>query len=413
MDFVHIDGTSVVDEVLGIGGSGLIIRHGQFADKIPRLSLKFDVPSGRLTPEEGDFDMRQCRIEQMRREKEIYRRLGVHPGIVPCFELETPEPLIRMAYMKNGNLREYLARERPNKKTQLSWLRDMAHTLAYIHTRCIIVADIRLENFLLDENLSVKFADFGESSLMSLDWDMNEPDEDGESVSTDIGKFGAVMYEILTGQRCKFDIMQNWKKPGDPLTWPKRESLPSTDNLWLGQIIEACWTKSFTSAHELAAALDTQDVDSRELNLASELTYPMAEPVGLASDLLALATFAYHSSTTLYNTVRSFQTHPKRVRDLMEEVMDLRGVLSLLTETVSSNPDGELCILDLPLLRCGNSCREFEQGIVKCSLQSGGSQASFRDWAKLRYMGDDIDGFRQLLAGYKLTINIALVNASL
>lgn len=33
-----------------------------------------------------------------------------------------------------------------------------------------------------------------------------------------------------------------------------------------------------------------------------------------------------------------------------------------------------------------------------------GSRTSFRDWAKLRYMGDDIDGFRRLLAGYKLTI---------
>jgi hypothetical protein len=28
-------------------------------------------------------------------------------------------------------------------------------------------------------------------------------------------------------------------------------------------------------------------------------------------------------------------------------------------------------------------------------------------------MGDDIDGFRRLLAGYKLTINIALTDANL
>jgi hypothetical protein len=73
----------------------------------------------------------------------------------------------------------------------------------------------------------------------------------------------------------------------------------------------------------------------------------------------------------------------------------------------------DLSALELPLLRCGNACKEFEQEIIKCSSRSGGSRTSFRDWAKLRYMGDNIDGFRQLLAGYKSTINIALADTNL
>ncbi|KIW87200.1 uncharacterized protein Z519_12102 [Cladophialophora bantiana CBS 173.52] len=139
----------------------------------------------------------------------------------------------------------------------------------------------------------------------------------------------------------------------------------------------------------------------------------MAEPIGLASGLLALATFAFQSSITLYNTVQSFQSHPARVRDLLEELQALNGVLGPLTETVGTITDVDLSALDLPLLRCGNSCKEFEQEIKKCSSRSGGSRTSFRDWAKLRYMGEDIDGFRRLLAGYKLTINIALTDANL
>jgi hypothetical protein len=139
----------------------------------------------------------------------------------------------------------------------------------------------------------------------------------------------------------------------------------------------------------------------------------MAEPIGLASGLLTLATFAFHSSITLYNTVQSFQSHPKRVRDLIEELEALSGVLGPLTETISATTDADLSALDLPLLRCGNSCKEFELEITKCSSRSGGSRTSFRDWAKLRYMGEDIDGFRRLLAGYKLTINIALTDANL
>jgi hypothetical protein len=139
----------------------------------------------------------------------------------------------------------------------------------------------------------------------------------------------------------------------------------------------------------------------------------MAEPIGLASGLLTLAGFAFQASISLYKTIQSFQFHPKQLRDLKDELEALSGVLNSLTETVSATTDVDLSALDLPLQRCGNACVEFEQEILKCSSRSGGSRTSFRDWAKLRYMGDNIDGFRQLLAGYKSTINIALTDANL
>ena len=139
----------------------------------------------------------------------------------------------------------------------------------------------------------------------------------------------------------------------------------------------------------------------------------MAEPIGVASGLLALSTFAFQSCITLRKTVQSFQSHPTRVRDLIQELEALTGVLGPLAETVGATTDVDLSALDLPLLRCGNSCKEFERELIKCSSRSGGSRTSFRDWAKLRYMGEDIDGFRRLLCGYKLTINIALTDANL
>jgi hypothetical protein len=139
----------------------------------------------------------------------------------------------------------------------------------------------------------------------------------------------------------------------------------------------------------------------------------MAEPIGVASGLLALTTFAFKASVTLYQTLQSYQFHPKQLRDLNEELEALSGVLGSLTETVSATTDVDLSALDLPLRRCGNACKEFEQEIMKCSTRSGGNRTSFRDWAKLRYMGDNIDGFRQLLSGYKSTINIALMDANL
>lgn len=75
----------------------------------------------------------------------------------------------------------------------------------------------------------------------------------------------------------------------------------------------------------------------------------MAEPIGVASGLLTLATFAFQSSIALYQTVQSFQFHPKRVRDLEDELEALSGVLGSLTETVSATTDVDFSALDLPL----------------------------------------------------------------
>ena len=168
MGFLHLDGTLVTEEILGMGGSGLVIRKGQFAVKIPRLWQGVDVPAdGRLTPEPEDFDMRQFRIDQMHLEKSIFRRLR-DCRVVPCFNLDSSDHSIRMTYMEKGDLRNYLKSEKPSRQTQLTWLRRMAHTLSDIHRRRVIVADLRSDNFLIDKSLDIYFTDLGESSLMPL-----------------------------------------------------------------------------------------------------------------------------------------------------------------------------------------------------------------------------------------------------
>lgn len=139
----------------------------------------------------------------------------------------------------------------------------------------------------------------------------------------------------------------------------------------------------------------------------------MAEAIGVASGLVALSTFAFDASITLYQTVRSFQSHPKHVRELLDELQALTEVLAPVTDTVSATTDVDLSALEFPLLRCGTACKEFEQEIRKCLPQSEGGRMSLRGWARLRYKGDDINGFRESLSGYKLTISIALADAHL
>lgn len=142
------------------------------------------------------------------------------------------------------------------------------------------------------------------------------------------------------------------------------------------------------------------------------LIIEMADPLSTASALLTLVVFAFQSSTTLYQVVESFQTNKKTIRELKEELEALTEVLKSLQEAVADS-DVDFTALKLPLLRCGKACKDFEAVIIKCTAHSGGARTSFRDWAKLQYMGDDIDGFRNMLAGYKSTINIALGDANM
>ncbi|KAL9110387.1 MAG: hypothetical protein Q9227_005118 [Pyrenula ochraceoflavens] len=262
--FLHTDNREVKERIVGIGGTGLVIQRGQFAVKIPRLRREVKMVDGertigRLTPNPGDYDDRQIGIQYIQDEKAIYRRLQQYPGIIQCYDLDSTDHSIQMKLLEKGDLRHYLARTKPDRRTQLSWLVDLAYTLVYVHEHRIVVCDLRTDNILLDDDFSVKMIDFSESIMMPPDWDMQGTVDLGYSISTDIGAFGTIIYEIVTGQHCKFNLLQHWKEPGDPFQWPSRESLPETESVWLSHIIERCWTEgSFVSAQEIVAALEQE-----------------------------------------------------------------------------------------------------------------------------------------------------------
>jgi len=250
--FLDLQGQEIPQErVLGNGASAVVVLQDDLAVKTPLRWL--------WSPESEGMD--NARV--IRREQDIYRRLqppqgDQYHGIVNCIGFSGDT--IQLAHMKNGDLRAYLVDHRPSQAQQLSWFRQMASTLAYIHNKRVLVADIATRNFLLDSDLSVKLCDFSEASLLDLDADMEIVDDRGYTTRVDIGQLGAVIYEVVTGRKCEFKLHPDHL---DGLAcWPAREDLPSTEDVWLGSVIEGCWADygGFITAHGLAEALDMVDI---------------------------------------------------------------------------------------------------------------------------------------------------------
>ncbi|RMD43588.1 hypothetical protein DV735_g1524, partial [Chaetothyriales sp. CBS 134920] len=138
----------------------------------------------------------------------------------------------------------------------------------------------------------------------------------------------------------------------------------------------------------------------------------MAEPLSVASSVVALTLFAFESSKTLYELFSSFHGHGSKVQRLKEELQVLTAVLDSLASTLKSDPTG-LDSLKLPLLHCAKACQECEKMVKKCTSRSDDSRTSFRDWVKFNFMGKDITSFTALVSGFKSTIMVALGDANL
>ncbi|KAJ5298458.1 oxidoreductase [Penicillium atrosanguineum] len=91
----------------------------------------------------------------------------------------------------------------------------------------------------------------------------------------------------------------------------------------------------------------------------------MTEPIGLASGLLALAIAAsrYTKRSQVFVRIRN------------------AVVLGPLVDFVLATAGIDLSALDLPLLRCGSACKEFQHELLQCSSRSSSNRTNFRDIA--------------------------------
>lgn len=163
-----------------------------------------------------------------------------------------------MTWMKNGDLGGYIGKHNTTKAQQLQWFKQIARTLARILARGVLVDDIHPGNFLLDEDLNVYFCDFSAATVSPEDTRMDTAhDAQDSTIQIDITDFGSFMYQVVTGERSNLFGSLGFEE--DELTDP---GTPPTENLWLGEIIDRCWTDGgYANADALANQLDAFEFD--------------------------------------------------------------------------------------------------------------------------------------------------------
>ncbi|KAJ5547119.1 hypothetical protein N7494_004704 [Penicillium frequentans] len=99
--------------------------------------------------------------------------------------------------------------------------------------------------------------------------------------------------------------------------------------------------------------------------------------------------------------MRSFRNRETSIRDLRDALQDLNEVLSIFRESISF-PTCE--IIERPLGRYFQACNDFKALIMSYSVHSNDDRFSICDWAKLRYIGENVVGFQTMIPGYKSTL---------
>ncbi|XP_061908794.1 NUAK family SNF1-like kinase 1 [Entelurus aequoreus] len=143
-------------ETLGKGA------YGKVKKAVERVSLK-TVAIKSIRKDHITDDLDRIHIQ---REIEITSSLK-HPNIIRFHEVfeSRDKIVIVMEYASNGELYDYILEKRKLTETEArSIFRQITSAVHYCHKNGVVHRDLKLENILLNEDLTVKLADFGLSS---------------------------------------------------------------------------------------------------------------------------------------------------------------------------------------------------------------------------------------------------------
>jgi serine/threonine protein kinase len=260
-----------IQRLIGSGGMGEV-----YLARDTRLSR--DVAIKILPAYLADDRERLRRFEQ---EAQAAAALN-HPNILSVYRMGTykGEPYLVSELLEGVTLREQMRQAPVPQRKTIDYGIQIARGLAAAHEKGIVHRDLKPENLFVQRSGHVKILDFGLAKLMSVSSGFIEGNSDegvvmgtvgymspeqvlGQPVDhrTDIFAFGAVFFEMLTGQRA-FKKATAAETMNAILTEDPSDSSQLASNVppALQRIVRRCLEKNreqrFQSASDLAFALE-------------------------------------------------------------------------------------------------------------------------------------------------------------
>ena len=323
---VHLTqiGRYEVRDMLGSGGFGDV--YLAFDEKLKR-QVAIKVPhEGRITGKNDSLEY----LEEARMVAQLD-----HPSIVPVYDVggsEETEFYIVSKYIPGSDLRRLLKKKRFGYLESVRLVEAVARALHHAHKCGLVHRDVKPGNILIDEDGAPYVADFGLAlserrldkgprfagtpSYMSPEQARGEGHRvDGRS---DIFSLGAVLYELITGQRAfqgdtKSDLLEQIEHFDLPALRQRNEKLPKEldricQKALAKQASERYWT-AHDMAEDLGAFLRQDELQgTRESTAVGESTIEPSKSRDGSQDFVLRQDSAENSATNESDRLTETQT---------------------------------------------------------------------------------------------------------
>eukprot|EP00877_Chromochloris_zofingiensis_P013896 jgi/Chrzof1/8760/Cz03g23150.t1 len=192
--------------------------------------------------------------QEFLQEVSIMRKVR-HKNVVQFIGACTRKPnlCIVFEYMSGGSVYDYIRREGPLKLSQILKVAvEVSRGMDYLHQRKIIHRDLKAANLLLDENHTVKIADFGVARIIECNGHMTAEtgtyrwmapeviEHKPYDEKADVFSFGVVLWELLTS-KIPYSDMTPLQAAVGVVQKGLRPAIASHCPQALADIMTACW----------------------------------------------------------------------------------------------------------------------------------------------------------------------------
>ena len=229
-------------------------------------------------------------------EARILTTIGPHKHVIG-FKGQRADGLM-LERLRRGSLAQFLRDYTPTLQQRLAWARQATEAVAVTHKAGVLHCDINVNNFLLDDNLTIKLCDFQGRLLRadgSIERDglareniksfMPRVDPNHADQKTDIFALGSTFYHIMQGHE-PFPDLDSLKDEEQIEARFVSRQFPKVDSLIMNYVIHKCWAGEYDSAEAVLQDLDSDEVclgqaKRRSMRLGrARQTYDAREPPG-------------------------------------------------------------------------------------------------------------------------------------